>query len=111
MQVRFKDDSVFLVPNGRWQEILGIKPIRTHYTEDKRFISRYYNLADSLVGTSKGTWRLDQDSLYWVVDGQATVYAFSREGSIGSFVGHLDWDQDGKVEELYEGMQEKLSGN
>lgn len=90
-----------------WETVLKIKPIVSQYTANKQFRSRYYNLRDSLLAETQGTWRFKQDTLHLSTQGKTTAYAFSKKGTMGSFVGYLDWDEDGVAEELYKGKQEK----
>ena len=108
MTVRYLDkDSVFEVPEGRWEEKLQIKPIITTYAEDGTYSSKYYNLADSLLLTTSGTWSLMQDSLYLTAEGKTKAYRFLKQGDIAVFTAQLDWDQDGLANELYSGRQKK----
>ncbi len=110
MKITYLDsDSIFDVPEGRWEEILKIKPILTTYSKDSTFISEYFKLDGSPLFTSEGTWFLKQDSLYLESEGTLTAYRFTMEDDIGQFVGILDWDSDGSENEHYLGRQKKHS--
>ena len=105
MTITYPDtDSVFEVPEGKWEETLKIKPIVTTYYQDQSFISRYYSLADTLLFTNEGSWELKNDSLLLTVNNITTAYQFTLEGNIGTFTGILDWDEDGK-NDVYRGRQ------
>jgi len=100
-------DSIFSVPAGQWEAILGIKPILTTYTEDGKFNSDYISLEGEVLQSKTGEWELKGDSLFLTEDGQTTAYFFDwREGKAG-FIGYLDWDNDGHPDDLYEGIQIK----
>lgn len=103
-------DSTAVVAAGKWEEVLGIKPILTTYTEDGNFTSEYRNLNDSLVGASKGQWALEGDTLSLTEEGTTTKYHFSfdKNEAVGEFTGYIDWDRDGQSNDLYSGKQRKL---
>lgn len=109
MTVTYLDiDSVYDVPEGKWEEILRIKPIKTTYHEDSTFVSEYVKLDGSPLFTSTGKWYLKKDSLYLETDGALSAYKFSMENNVGRFVGKIDWNGDGSARELYDGKQQKL---
>ncbi len=101
-------DSVYVVAEGNWEDMLNIKPIKTTYTADSTYTSEYYDLDGALVFTSSGTWHFKNDSLFLESEGIITPYEFSLEENVGRFVGILDWNQDGEARERYDGKQEKL---
>ncbi len=108
MTITYQDmDSVYNVPEGKWEEVLGIKPIITTYTRDSLFESKYYGLNDSLLFTSKGKWYFKGDSLFLESDGSTDAYNFSLQDQIGRFTSLLDWNGDGLKNELYDGFQKK----
>lgn len=100
-------DSSITVEEGKWEEVLGIKPIVTTINEDGTFSSNYYTLEDELMMTSNGSWSVNNDSLTMIQNGVPTTYHLSIQDSIGTFTGYLDWDQDGKSDDLYIGTQKK----
>lgn len=100
-------DSLFSVPKGQWEAVLGIKPIITTYTEDGKYTSDYISLEGDLLQSKEGQWQLKGDTLYLTEDEQTTAYFFDwREGKAG-FISYLDWDNNGKANDLYEGIQVK----
>ncbi len=100
-------DSLFSVPKGQWEAILGIKPIRTTYALEGKYTSEYISLAGELLQSKEGQWELKGDSLFLTEDNQTTAYFFDwREGK-AAFIGYLDWDNDGHADDLYEGVQLK----
>jgi hypothetical protein len=110
MKITFqKQDSIFNVPEGQWENILKIKPILTSYYPDGRYESKYYNLEDSLLFTSQGNWALNGDSIYLKEGGITTTYRFISALPRATFIGLLDWNQDGDVYEIYEGVQVKIN--
>lgn len=90
---------------------LKIKPILTSYYPDGRYETKYYNLEDSLLFTSQGNWVLNGDSIYLKEGGITTAYHFIPDLPRATFIGLLDWDQDGDISEIYEGVQVKTNHN
>jgi hypothetical protein len=99
--------AVFEVPEGKWEEVLQIRPIVTVYSNDSTFTSTYSNLKDSVVNISNGTWSVKGDSLYLLQSGQTTSYYTRFDGNKAEFTGYTDWDQDGNADDLYVGVQKK----
>ncbi len=100
-------DSVFLVPAGRWEEILQIKPILTTYKPDGTYESVYSRLDGSLLQKSSGEWVMRGDSLFLTSLGETTGYHFEWQNGRGLFEGYLDWDTDGNSDDFYSGVQIK----
>ncbi len=104
-------DSIIDVPEGSWEEVLGIKPIVTEIKEDGTFISTYYTLEDEVMMTSAGSWKVSGDTLTMTQDGISTAYHTSIEDDVATFTGYLDWDQDAEADDLYTGTQRKQEVN
>ncbi len=103
-----KDTSVtFKVEPGEWEQILQIKPILTEYYEDGSYRSEYRNLNDSLIRVAQGTWEMVGDSLQLSEEQVATLYYIRILGDTATFTAYLDWDQDGKQDDLYQGRQKR----
>lgn len=101
-------DSVLQVKEGQWDSLLQMKPIRTTYNANGTFISRYYNLSDSLLFETEGQWYFVGDSLYLATDEGVTGYYFTRlPNNRASFEAIVDWDNDGRRDDLYKGVQQK----
>ena len=101
-------DSISEVPEGQWEAILGIKPIRTVFAEDGTFRSEYRNLSDSVVFISDGKWELHGDSLSMTEAGSTNHYLTKVANGKAEFTGYIDWDQDGASDDLYFGVQKKF---
>ena len=99
----------FVVPQGKWEQILNIKPILTEFKSDGTYSSEYRSLQDSLIRETDGTWDMIADTLILIEDGTASRYHFKIEGSEVVFKGWLDWDQDGEIDDLYSGRQIKVN--
>lgn len=104
-----RDTTVYLaIKKGQWEAALNIKPIVTNYLEDGSFTSEYFGLDGKPVGTEEGTWTIRNDSLVLNSGGYDNVYKVTFEGDSARFVSYLDWDQDGAVDDLYDGWQKKV---
>ena len=104
MIVRMPDSTVN-VPEGQWESVLGIKPIRTTFNENGSFISEYRTLEDSVFMTSNGTWQIEGDTLAMIERDNENKYYLSIDGDTAIFRGYLDWDQDGLPDDHYAGKQ------
>jgi hypothetical protein len=103
-------DKLMEADSANWEERLHIKPIRTHFQADGTYYSEYRNLQDSIVRRPTGTWALHGDSLTMSQLEPETMQMTLRlkiEGNVATFTGLIDFDGDGKSEELYLGRQRK----
>lgn len=97
---------------SNWEERLEIKPIRTHFNADGSYYSEYLNLKDSLVNRPTGAWTVKGDSL---VMNQRTPYAATYRyrlavvGDIAVFNGNIDFNADGNNDDVYYGIQKRVS--
>ena len=103
-----QQDSVSEVPEGQWEAILNIKPIRTVFSEDGTFRSEYRNLSDSVVFVSEGRWTLKGDTLSMTESGNTDSYFTRIADGKAEFTGYIDWDEDGESDDLYFGIQKKF---
>ncbi len=106
MKIIFANDSIFKVEEGQWEEIFKMKPIKTTYYGDHRYVSEYRDLNDSLISRTLGRWSIKNDSLYLDSKGILTSFLFNYDNKIGEFTGIVDWNQD-NIDELYYGVQKK----
>ncbi len=98
-------DSIALVPQEKWEEILQIKPIVTSFNNDSTFVSEYISLDGEIMMTSTGTWMVYGDSLVMTERGRDNAYFVSIKNDTVSFAGYIDWDEDGEADDFYTGTQ------
>jgi hypothetical protein len=98
-------DSMIVAKEGEWEKVLGFKPIITQFSEDSSFKSEYYTLDNQLFHTSMGKWWIRNDSLVMQTENDISAFHFVKEGNRIKFRGILDWDQDGQMDDIYEGTQ------
>lgn len=103
-----EDDSLLLVGENQWEEILQIKPILTVYNSDGSYTSDYRNPSDSLVLQGKGEWSIAGDSLIMIEYGISNNYFLKIEGDKAEFTANLDWDEDGLKDDAYHCVQQKV---
>lgn len=103
-------DSInwLIARRGQWEEVLKIKPIETTYFSDGTFESVYYGLDHQNLGTEKGNWDLDGDTLTLSSPQYSNSYKLELNNNELRFVSWLDWDQDGQKDDLYDGWQIKI---
>lgn len=102
--------AVFAADESNWEQKLRMKPIRTFYKEDGAYISEYRDLNDSLFHKASGTWSVRGDSLILnQTQPNAKTYlsqVFIKD-NLAEFTIRLDWDQDGKKDDMDFGVQRK----
>ena len=100
-------DSIVTISQSDWENILQIKPVRTTFSNDSSFSSEYRNLSDSVIMINSGVWFIKNDSLVYMTRGKSFVYDVEISGDTATFTGYTDWDEDGEVDDLYDGKQIK----
>jgi hypothetical protein len=104
--------EVFEVSRSEWEERLRIKPIRTFFRADSSWNSAHYNLKDSLVYNPSGKWWITENKLVMLQEfpsPDTTRYTMILKKDTVSFESLLDWDMDGKKDDLYFGRQIKVN--
>lgn len=103
------DSTSTLVANeGEWEKVLKIKPIQTIFNEDGTFTSSYFNLDNIPIGTEKGTWLIRNDSLVLISNNYGSSYKVIIKEDKARFTSIVDWDRDGKKDDLYDGWQKRV---
>ena len=100
--------SYLKAAEGEWEKVLKIKPIQTTFNEDGSFSSSYFDLDNKPMGIEQGTWFIRNDSLVLVSNNYGSAYKVTISGDKARFKAFLDWDQDGKSDDLYDGWQKRL---
>lgn len=89
--------ELVLVEN--FPELYQISDVISVYNPDSTFSSTYYGIDGEDMGTDKGLWYLEQDSIKVIYGpvGQVDTftYAYSLEGNTGTFEILRDRDNDG----------------
>ncbi len=104
-------NDVFEVDRPQWEQRLQIEPIRTFFRADSSFNSAHYNLKDSLVYNPSGKWWIENDRLVMLQNfpsPDTTSYELIMKNDTASFEGMVDWDMDGKKDDVYFGRQIKV---
>lgn len=102
-------DTSFIVDisEDNWEMKMNVKPIVTIIYDDGTYISEFRNSFDSLIYKPEGTWLIDGDTLI-MQDHQATYkYQIFLDGDRAEFNSLVDWDNDGKSDDDYKGVQRK----
>ncbi|MBL3655718.1 hypothetical protein [Fulvivirga sediminis] len=100
-------DSYLHVPEGKWEEVFQVKPVRTTFNSDSTYTSEYRSLEDSVIMVNTGIWYIEDDSLVYINRGQKFKYQVLLEDDEAIFKGYVDWDGDGEVDDFYNGKQKK----
>ncbi len=103
-------DTSFIVDisEDAWDMKMTIRPIVTKILADGTYISEQRNFFDSLLNISRGSWMLDGDSLI-MEDSKKNVYKYQIfiDGDRAEFRGMTDYDNDGKKDDRYFGVQKR----
>jgi hypothetical protein len=108
--VRNDSEKVMECDSANWEIVLQMKPIHTFFRDDGSYRSEYHTLDDSIFQTTSGTWKFSNDTL--VMDQLKPSPASyklktSIQKGVAEFEGFLDFDQDGKNDDHYFGIQRK----
>lgn len=102
-------DTSFIVEINEetWEMKMNIKPIITTIRNDGTYISEFRNSFDSLIYRPEGIWLIDGDTL--IMEDHQDVYKYQIfiDGDRAEFNNLIDWDNDGKVDDEYSGIQLK----
>ena len=101
---------IFEVPEQNWEQMLGIKPIRTYYELDNKYRTEYISRNDSITNVKRGIWNTFGDTLMLIepdVSYQYSVRILSN--GLAEFNSLLDWDGDGQEDDEYTGIQRLVS--
>lgn len=102
-------DTSFIVDINEetWEMKMTIKPIVTIIREDGTYISEFRNSFDSLIYRPEGSWMIDGDTL--IMEDKQEVYKYQVfvDGDRAEFRNMIDWDNDGKEDDEYSGVQRK----
>lgn len=101
-------DELFYVLPDEWTIKQGITPIITILNEDSTWENQFYTVPDSSFMKSGGTWKIENDSLVFLSGQSRIAYSFILKDSLLTFKTILDFDQDGKIDDEYEGVQRKI---
>jgi len=108
---RGSDSTVVIdVPAGQWEAKMRMQPIRTTYKADGSYVSEYRTLSDSISLRRLGNWTANGKRLILretEPDSREYVNDYSISGKRARFSSTLDFDSDGKTDDLYEGVQRK----
>ena len=104
-------NDIFEVSRPEWESMLKIKPIRTFFRADSTYNSAHYNLKDSLVYNPSGKWWVENKKVYLLQTFPSTDTSFFTleiNKDTATFMGDVDWDEDGKKDDIYFGRQIKV---
>jgi len=111
--------STLDVTEANWEQIMQIRTIRTFFKADGTYNSVHANLNDSLIYNPAGKWSVQGDSILMTdTFPQARLtykYRFTireqdvngKKELLAEFWGVEDFDQDGKKDDSYYGVQRK----
>ncbi len=97
-------DSIFDIPSTEFNFKLGFNKNIGTYKLDGSFEETYYSYSDSLLMRVTGNWDAKGDTVY-VQQMSPSInenhYYFELKGDTGYFKTYLDWDKDGKKDDLF----------
>lgn len=111
--------STLEVTEANWEQVMQIRTIQTFFNADGTYRSTHTNLNDSIIYNPAGKWLIAGDSIFMTDTfpqaGLTYKYKFTiREQNVAGkkellaeFLGVEDFDQDGKKDDSYYGVQRK----
>jgi hypothetical protein len=111
--------STLDVTEANWEQVMQIRTIQTFFNADGTYRSTHTNLNDSIIYNPAGKWAILGDSILMTdtfpQPGLTYTYRFTlREQNVNGkkellaeFRGVEDFDQDGKKDDTYSGVQRK----
>jgi hypothetical protein len=100
--------AYFVVKEDQWVDEMGIKPIITTLNDNGSYTSEYFNMNGEKFREASGNWFVVEDSMVFIEKGLRTAYQALVNDTIARFRATIDWDRDGKTDDLYEGVQIKI---
>lgn len=107
-----KPVEVISADSTNWEAILKIHPIRTHFEKNGTCYSEYFNLKDSLIRRTEGIWFLkgNKITINQIIPNRAVYkYQLSINANHATFSGYIDFNEDGKTDDYYYGIQKKYN--
>lgn len=103
-------DTSFMIDinEDNWDMKMNIKPIETTIRADGTYSSEFRNSFDSLMYRPGGSWLIDGDTLIMQDKNAVYKYQIFIDGDIAEFRSLLDWDQDGRADDRYFGVQQRI---
>lgn len=100
---------LFEVKEEEWQRRLGVKPVRTIYTPDKKFRQEFYDPSGQLSTTTRGVWNVFGDTLMMIAPDATYQYVVQVADGRSEYRALMDWDDDGEADDVYLGVQRLIS--
>jgi hypothetical protein len=98
-------EEFFFVLPGEWETKTGITPIVTYLNKDSTFKTEFIAVADSSMQGGSGKWSIEGDSLVFTERNNRVAYEFSLKDTLLTIKGKTDFDQDGRKDDDYKGVQ------
>lgn len=95
---------VFEVKEENWESQLGIKPVRTYYFSDNKYLQQFRGLDDVPYDTTRGMWNVFGDTLMMIEANATYQYEVTLQKGLSEFYGLLDWDGDGQEDDEFIGI-------
>ena len=107
-----KTVDVLTADSTNWEAKLKIHPVHTHFESNGTYYSEYFNLKDSLVRKTEGIWFIkgSKITINQLKPSKAVYkYELSINNNYATFSGYIDFNEDGKEDDYYFGIQKKYN--
>lgn len=92
-----------------WEEVFGMEPPVYYFQPDQKFRLIHRNLAGEVVGDSRGLWNTFGDTLMLIEAEETNQFLVKVGGGKAAFRNFQDWDEDGEVDDEYQGLLRQIS--
>lgn len=98
---------IITIDEQDWKEKMNMKPIEAYFQADHKYIAEYRHLNDSLIRRHRGVWNTFGDTLVIIEPDAIYQYTMQWKNERVYFQSLVDWDADGKEDDVYYGIYRK----
>lgn len=92
-----------------WEQGFGMEPPVYYFQPDQQFRVVNRNLDGEVVGDSRGMWNTFGDTLVLIEAEETNQYLVKIGNGRAAFRNFQDWDEDGEVDDEYQGLLRQIS--
>ena len=92
---------VFEIQENQWNQVYGVRPFRTFFSQDSTFRTMRRSLDGQEIGEDRGLWRSFGDTLMMIQPNAVFQYKVEVDAGQAQWAGVIDWDYDGQDDDTY----------
>ncbi|MEO0474269.1 MAG: YciI family protein [Bacteroidota bacterium] len=106
------ESDTIIAEEADYPTVLGIYGSQGIYNLDSSVTSYYMGPNDSILGEVPGRWYMKGDSMIMTSGNEnraREAYRVQIDGDKATFTGWVDWDTDGKADDLFSGSSQRMT--